>query len=216
MADSSYTVFVYNNGNFENYSLTGIDYMPYSSTYLTVSEFKGSSVSNILWTSKDAMVKFAAVRNAYGGPVPVGSAFSRVWEFKHGSQSQHYAGIAFDCGQNSKGWNNDKRAQLRRAATETGLCGYIEPSSDTPTWVHIDFRTKGTSGFPIVDYGDTNVYILILQDCLNYLGYYTADLTGVFDINTKNAVINFQKKCSLKEDGLVGSKTWGNLIENVK
>lgn len=104
---------------------------------LTVKEFRGSSKSPTLWTSKRAMQSWNSQRYIFGQPIPVGFAFKRPWEGGHGSQSQHYAGVAFDVGQ---GWTNAKRATLRNSASNSGLWTYVEPVSISPTWVHFDKR----------------------------------------------------------------------------
>jgi hypothetical protein len=73
--------------------------MPYiSNRTLTVKEFRGSSRSTILWTSKRAMRAFYTTRARFG-PIYVGYAFKRLFEGGHSGQSQHYAGSAFDTGQ---------------------------------------------------------------------------------------------------------------------
>ncbi len=63
---------------------------------LTVGEFRGSSKSPTLWTSKRTMQSWNTQRYIFGQPIPVGFAFKRPWEGGHGFQSQHYAGVAFD------------------------------------------------------------------------------------------------------------------------
>ena len=57
----------------------------------------------------------------------------------HGTQSQHYAGVAFDVGQNL---SNSQRAVLRNSASSSGLWTYVEPVSISPTWVHFDRRFR--------------------------------------------------------------------------
>jgi len=59
-----------------------------------------------------------------------------------GSQSQHYAGVAFDVAQ---GWTNAKRATLRNSAMSSGIWSYVEPASLTPTWVHFDKRALSSA-----------------------------------------------------------------------
>jgi hypothetical protein len=54
-----------------------------------------------------------------------------------GTLSQHYAGLAFDVGQNL---SNSGRATMRNLAVSSGIWNYVEPASDTPTWVHFDER----------------------------------------------------------------------------
>lgn len=47
---------------------------------LTVREFRGSSKSPTLWTSKRAMQSWNSQRYIFGLPIPVGFAFKRPWE----------------------------------------------------------------------------------------------------------------------------------------
>ena len=75
--------------------------MPYiSRRTLTVKEFRGSSKSDILWTDLRCMEAWNSFRYLYGKPIFVGFAFKRPYEGGHSNQSQHYAGLAFDVGQN--------------------------------------------------------------------------------------------------------------------
>lgn len=50
----------------------------------------------------------------------------------HGTQSQHYAGVAFDVGQRL---SNADRNRLRNSAINSGIWSYVEPAYLTPTWV---------------------------------------------------------------------------------
>ncbi len=95
-------IIVYNNDSnrMETYYRGEQEAMPYvTNRTLTVNEFRGSSNSPTLWTEKRAMQAWNSQRYIYGRPIPVGFAFKRPWEGGHGSQSQHYAGVAFDVGQ---------------------------------------------------------------------------------------------------------------------
>lgn len=147
-------------------------------------------------------------RALWGSPIPVGYAFKRPWEGGHGQQSQHYAGVSFDTAQ---GWTNARRAALRTSARNSGLWSYIEPVSISPTWVHMDKRQGPpacSAGYPLQKQGSVGVYVLILQDELNTLGYPAGALDGRFGPGTRNAVIAYQKKKGLGADGVVGCATW--------
>ena len=113
----------------------------------------------------------------FGSPIPVGYAFKRPWEGGHGSQSQHYAGVAFDAGQVL---SNSERNRLRNTAINSGVWSYVEPASLTPTWVHFDKRfgrpACGTAGYPVIKQGSISTYVLIAQDGLNTLGFRTGGL----------------------------------------
>jgi hypothetical protein len=112
--------------------------MPYNTNgTLTVKEFRGVSNSNILWTDLRCMEAWNSFRYLYGKGIYVGFAFRRPWEDGHGTLSQHYAGLAFDVGQNL---SNSGRTTMRNLAVNSGIWNYVEPASDTPTWVHFDER----------------------------------------------------------------------------
>ena len=191
--------------------------MPYNTNgTLRVREFRGSSKSNILWTDKRTMQAWNSQRYIYGAPIKVGFAFKRPYEGGHGSQSQHYAGTAFDVGQ---GLTNAQRRVLRSSAQNSGVWTYVEPASLSPTWVHFDRRfgspACSSGGFPLIRRGSRGNYVCIAQDDLNTLGFRTNGLDGIFGAGTQNAVIAYQKSKGLSADGIVGCNTWRSLQEDV-
>lgn len=201
------------------YNLTENDVMPYAyGTSLRVKEFRGSSNSAVLWTTTAAMEAWNLTRRSYGKGIYVGYAFKRIWEGGHGTRSQHYAGVAFDVGQNTTA---AARRQIWNAASKTGAWGYVEPLSMTPTWVHFDRRygtpacSGTTSGYPTCRRGDKNTYVLILQDALNALGYSTKTLDGAFGQNTYAALRAAQRSFGLTADGVCGCNTWKKLTSAV-
>ena len=138
-------IIVFNNDSdrMETYYRGESEPMPYNTNgTLKVREFRGSSNSNTLWTTKRTMTSWNTQRYIFGLPIPVGFAFKRPWEGGHGNQSQHYAGVAFDVGQRL---SNSERNRLRNIAQESGVWSYVEPANLTPTWVHFDkrFRNSG-------------------------------------------------------------------------
>ena len=109
-------ILVFNNDTdrMETYYREEEESMPYNTNgTLKVREFRGSSKSNILWTTKRCMQSWNSQRYIYGGPIPVGFAFKRPYEGGHGNQSQHYAGVSFDAGQVL---SNSERNRLRNTA----------------------------------------------------------------------------------------------------
>ena len=213
------TIKVYNNdeNRMETYFRREDEAMPYNTgNTLSVSEFRGSSMSDLLWTEKRAMQAWSSFRFMYGAPIHVGYAFKRPSEGGHSPQSQHYAGMAFDVGHNL---NNTQRAQMRSLAVNSGLWTYVEPVSISPTWVHFDKR-RGTpacasGGYPSVRLGVLGAYVLILQDALDSLGYITGGLDGIFGSATATAVTAFQQNRGLTPDGIVGCNTWRALVDAV-
>ncbi|MBC8061005.1 MAG: peptidoglycan-binding protein [Clostridiaceae bacterium] len=207
-------ILVYNNAmnRMERYYREEWQPMPYNvGGTLKVREFRGASKSNILWTDRRAMNSWNTFRRFWGSPIFVGYAFKRIWEGGHSSQSQHYAGTAFDLGQTLTA---TQRTRLRTAATNSGAWSYVEPAYLTPRWVHVDdrFGTPACSigGFPALSIGSKGVYVLILQDALNALGY-TIGLDGIYGRNTSYAVRNFQRAQGLAVLGNVNCATWVRL-----
>lgn len=209
-------ILVYNNlkNKMEVYWRELDEPIPYSDDkYLSVREFRGSSRTDTMWTDKRAIQAFNKTRRKFGSPIKVGYAFKRVGEGGHGQQSQHYAGMAFDMGQNL---TNSERDRLRKIAAENNTFTYVEPAYLTPTWVHADKRLLppacASGGYPLIKQGNRGVYTAVLQDALNTIGYNAGTIDGMFGTNTKNAVVRFQKAKRLSPDGIVGCNTWTALM----
>lgn len=212
-------ILVYNDktNKMETYYRNLDEPMPYiEDNYLTVGEFRGSSDSDVLWTDRRLMDAFNKLRNLYGSAIPVRYAFKRIAEGGHSNMSQHYAGMAMDMAQ---ALTNDERAKIRQIAIDNKLFTYVEPANLTPTWVHVDSRLEPPAcprgGYPLVKDGDKGVYVLVLQDALNTLGYNAGNIDGIFGNKTKHAVIRFQKAKGLSQDGIVGCNTWTALTADV-
>lgn len=198
------------------YHLNESDPMPYAyGRTMLVREFRGSSRSSVLWTTNAAMESWNATRRTYDAPIPFRYAFKRIWEGGHGRQSQHYAGVAFDVGQ---ALSQAQRNRIWNVANNLGVWVYVEPINMTPSWVHFDKRygrAACSAGYPIVRNGSRGVYVLILQDALNALGYSTQTLDGVFGNNTRNALISYQRNNGLSADGVAGCGTWTRIVSEV-
>ena len=212
-------ILVYNQdtNRMETYYRGENESMPYNTNgTLRVREFRGSSNSQTLWTTKRTMQSWNSQRYIFGGPIPVGFAFKRPYEGGHGNQSQHYAGTAFDVGQRL---TQSQRTRLWNSANSSGIWSFVEPISLTPTWVHFDKRfgkaACSTGGYPLLKRGSLSNYVLIAQDDLNTLGYRTNGLDGIFGSATQNAVRNYQSSVGLTADGIVGCNTWRALQEAV-
>ena len=212
-------IIVFNNDTdrMETYTRAESAPMPYNTNgTLTVREFRGSSKSNILWTTKRTMQSWNSQRYIFGAPIPVGFAFRRPYEGGHSFLSQHYAGVAFDVGQTL---SVTRRRALWNSSNSSGVWSYVEPFALTPTWVHFDKRfgspACSSGGFPLIKRGSKSNYVLIAQDDLNTLGYGTGGLDGIFGAQTETAVRAYQSQVGLTADGIVGCNTWRSLQEEV-
>ncbi len=207
-------ILIYNNNTnrMETYYRNESQAMPYNSNKsLTVGEFRGSSKSGLLWTDRRAMEAWNSFRYIYGKPIFVGFAFKRPWEGGHSNLSQHYAGLAFDVGQNL---NEAQRNEMRNLAISSRIWNYVEPASLTPRWVHFDER-QVAYGYPIIRQGSRGVYVCIAQDALTTLGYDTGGLDGVFGPKTRESILTFQNRNGLSQDGIIGNNTWNSLMSQV-
>lgn len=91
-------IIVFNNdaNRMETYYRGENEAMPYNvNRSLTVNEFRGSSNSNTLWTTKRAMQSWNSTRYLYGSPIPVGFAFKRPWEGGHRKPITALCGSSF-------------------------------------------------------------------------------------------------------------------------
>ncbi len=61
---------------------------------------------------------------------------------------------------------------------------------------------------PTLQMGSTGQAVKELQQLLYHWGYYSGPFDGNFTIQVKNAVIAYQHRVFLPEDGIVGSITW--------
>ena len=64
---------------------------------------------------------------------------------------------------------------------------------------------KGSAAY--LSAGDSGEAVRELQEKLRYLGYYTGEITGAYDAETRGAVIAFQRANRLERDGIAGKKT---------
>ena len=113
--------------------------------------------------------------------------------------------IAFQRAKNitADGLAGTKTLELLYSSANTPTPGSSPPSSGASSSISRSLR-KGSRGNDV----------LAVQTKLKELGYYTGSLDGDFGRGTLAAVISFQKKNSLKQDGVVGSSTFGKLFSS--
>jgi len=101
-----------------------------------------------------------------------------------------------------------KAFQLTAGIVEDGIVGF-------ETWTALDEAIEDlpipTPERPVIRKGDTGQYVQVLQMMLRLLGYYHGPINAVFDENTRQAVIKFQRENNLTADGVVGPDTWAAL-----
>lgn len=72
-------------------------------------------------------------------------------------------------------------------------------------------QVQASRSLPTLRLGSKGNDVKYLQDLLNYHGY-TVNVDGIFGAKTEAAVKQFQKSRKLKVDGIVGQKTWNELL----
>lgn len=65
-----------------------------------------------------------------------------------------------------------------------------------------------------LEYGDSGDLVKKAQERLAFFGYYTGNITEKFGNTMKQAVIKFQRRNGLKEDGVIGKDTWAKLNDD--
>ena len=68
---------------------------------------------------------------------------------------------------------------------------------------------RGKSASPTLRRGSRGCYVMILQDALSTLGYQTGSrIDGIFGARTEEALKGFQRRTSLRVDGVCGCNSW--------
>lgn len=69
-------------------------------------------------------------------------------------------------------------------------------------------ESKTAASSHILKKGAAGILVMIWQACLICRGLLPGEIDGIFQENTHNATLSFQKAENLVQDGIVGSKTW--------
>ncbi len=70
------------------------------------------------------------------------------------------------------------------------------------------FSVTGYASERVLQYGMTGKDVKVLQQELQGLGYYQGSIDRIFGVQTKNAVMAFQRSKGLRVDGIVGVQTY--------
>jgi len=75
--------------------------------------------------------------------------------------------------------------------------------------IHAPGSPKSVEAFSpqVIQHGAVGDDVIELQSRLQYVGYYTGDIDGVFGWRTYWALRNFQYEFGMKIDGIAGTKT---------
>lgn len=114
-------------------------------------------------------------------------------------------------GNTSSGSNANGGQVQRRVRDQSQVAGYYYPAYDEVIKAETS-NVEVDTQYPTLQIGSKNSnYVKKLQNELNSIGYKLV-VDGDFGKNTKNAIIDFQGKNSLVQDGVVGPLTWSKLM----
>ncbi|MHC5933641.1 peptidoglycan-binding domain-containing protein [Nostoc sp.] len=78
--------------------------------------------------------------------------------------------------------------------------------------VHAKHRSNSMANHSdVLRVGSRGEAVKTAQNSLKQQGFYTANVTGVFDNNTRSAVMKFQKSKGLRADGIIGHRTLASM-----
>ena len=114
--------------------------------------------------------------------------------------SPHGSGVSFDLGRHLP-----FRIQqaLRTRAVKSGLFYRVQPEALCPDCVHIDCLPR-----PVLQEGDSGVFVFWLQALLQSLCLYHDVCTGTFQSETRRAVLRFQRICCQPCTGVADERLW--------
>ncbi len=81
-------------------------------------------------------------------------------------------------------------------------------AADTTAQSNLAVGLTNALNKPTLQIGSTGQAVKELETLLAHWGYYFGPIDGIFGIQVKNAVIAYQHRVFLREDGIVGSLTW--------
>ena len=104
---------------------------------------------------------------------------------------------------------DERVTQLERTSVEWTASSQPRPPA-TESLAAVAKPTKPTSASVSTS---TKPSTRAIQESLRNAGFYQGDIDGKVGLLTRKAVLEFQRVHGLKEDGIVGTKTWAQLRE---
>ena len=203
------TVCIFNpeTGRFERSFRSPSEPMPYNQGgTLTLREFSGSR--DPLFSSRETMNAFNALRSAFGAPIRIVKAFLSADEDESSGCPHHFAGTALLMlplsGTVEDLIRANKACGAFPVAEKQGSCLYADCR-------YLPYPPHITKGYPTLFIGSANHYVGFLQRALRAAGVFGGAIDGIFGSVTDKAVRAFQLKTHLAEDGIVSEDEWASL-----
>lgn len=180
---------------------------------------KGNNLFGIKGTYNGQSVKMQTTEYYNGVPVKVMADFRKYPSWQESINDHSALFNRLNRYKNLRGCTD-----YRQACINVKNDGYATSPTYTNTLLNVinkyqlykwDEEVLGTSlaihdavTYPTLKIGDKSDYVLSWQIMLNLNGYYCGAEDGIFGPNTEYAVKQWQKMHGLKEDGIIGPKTW--------
>lgn len=104
-----------------------------------------------------------------------------------------------------------KSSALALCVLATGAAAYFTAEKTTGQEQKTEVAVERVMETATLKVGDSGADVKEVQKRLKQWGYYTGAVDGVYGPNTKKAVLLFQKKNGLTQDGVCGSQTYAAL-----
>ena len=100
-------------------------------------------------------------------------------------------------------------SQMNKKSQNTNTTQVTQPSKQSNAHKKTNVAKKPTKANQIIALrlGSQGASVKTAQDFLKKQGFYTGNVNGVFDQQTRSSVIKFQKSKGLKADGIIGHRT---------
>ncbi len=196
-----FIIFIYNDSSrrLERYSLEAYDNMPYIlNNSMLVSDFFKNSSSYIGWSSSSFLQAWDSFSFGEIRPCHV---FRRLCEGGHIQNSMHFAGLAADFEISD---SDTEKAKI------SDINNFFRFSENYSSKIHVSSQNLQKQ-FPRLSYGMSGLFVLILQDALNTLGFTGGELDGFFGSRTKHSLGEFQKSQNLPVSYEADADTWLHL-----
>ena len=69
---------------------------------------------------------------------------------------------------------------------------------------------------PLLALGSRGTTVRDIQTFLNAQGLYNGPIDGIYGVQTRSAVVRFQQNNNLIADGVIGSQTWGAMLNQTQ
>ena len=107
---------------------------------------------------------------------------------------------------------------VERTRAYSTICGGIRPQYGAPAGKPAEpvkpaeGKEETVYAFPLVKYGATGDAVRLMQSALNVRAAAKLNVDGVYGSKTEDALLDWQRRCGINDDGDCGPITWSTLL----